>query len=82
MSDVLAARYCDYSESQFHKMVGAGIISRGKKVPGTTLVRWHKSVLDQHITTIHGVIDIETMGDAASQAGAQEWLDSLNETGP
>lgn len=55
MSDAMAARYCDYSLSQFHAMVKAGKIEAGKTVPGTVMVRWHRSALDRHLANIHGV---------------------------
>lgn len=54
MSDVLAARYCDYSLSQFQAMVKAGLIEAGKKVPGSRIVRWHRAALDRHLASIHG----------------------------
>lgn len=55
MSDVLSARYCDYSLSQFQAMVKSGRIEAGKTIPGSRLVRWHRSALDQHLADIHGV---------------------------
>jgi hypothetical protein len=55
MSDVLAARYCDYSLSQFQAMVKAGRIEAGKTVPGSRLTRWHRATLDRHLADIHGV---------------------------
>lgn len=78
MSDVLAARYCDYSLSQFQAMVGDGRIEDGKKVPGTHMVRWHRSVLDQHLASIHGAID--SLAGATVQSPAKSHSEMLAET--
>jgi hypothetical protein len=81
MSDVLAARYCDYSLSQFQAMVRAGKIEAGRTVPGTVMVRWHRSALDRHLAEIHDIIDSGGEPGAASNAEAEEWLKSLADEG-
>ncbi len=68
MSDTLAARYCDYSLSQFHALVRSGKIEAGKQIPGTRLVRWHRSVLDRHLADIHGV---DTLPGAPAKSFAE-----------
>jgi hypothetical protein len=55
MSDTLSARYCDYSLSQFQAMVKDGRIEQGKTIPGSRIVRWHRTALDRHLASIHGV---------------------------
>lgn len=54
MSDAMAARYCDMSLSQFRSLVAQGKLPPGRKIFGTSMIRWLRRSIDNAIEAAHG----------------------------
>jgi hypothetical protein len=76
MSDTVAACYCDMSLSQFRALVEAQKLPAGRKIFGTSMVRWLKYELQAAIAAEYGVlVDINSQRGAASKSGGKPDLD-------
>ena len=75
MSDVMAARYLDFSVSFFRALVDSGKLPRGQEVWESDAVRWRRSQLDAAINLEFGLPAHNASSSAV--AGGDEWMDAL-----
>ena len=75
MTDVIAAAYLDFSVSQFRALVEARMLPNGRKVWGTTMVRWRRAQLDAAINLEFGLPANKT--SCPSDETGDEWMDAI-----
>lgn len=76
MSDDIAARYLDMSKSMFLSLVRSKHLPGGKKFAGSSLVRWHRSALDDAVATLFGLLQ---PGDRRqSDSDGTDWMEAIN----
>jgi hypothetical protein len=77
MSDETSARYLDISLSLFRAWVDAGYLPEGRKLFNSTVVRWHREMLDAVMSREFG-LPVTKNAAVSLQDGEDAWERALN----